>query len=138
MDGNRYPGDRILIRAVDRKSEDSNLLYLPPYWQRTSWVALDMTITGIRNYRGRETWQSEQRLYKCAHGVVCKQYGDGDILYRYVPANRYLPFYFMTDPGTGIWYYRNVGIPLQFERITVEELELEETFSVGRLPYRFS
>ena len=138
MDGNRYPGDRVLIRAVDRKSEDSNLLYLPPYWQRTSWVALDMTITGIRNYRGRETWQSEQRLYKCAHGVVWKQYGDGDILYRYVPANRYLPFYFMTDPGTGIWYYRNVGIPLQFERITVEELELEETFSVGRLPYRFS
>ena len=138
MDGNRYPGDCVLMGAVDRKSEDENLLYLPPYWQRTSWVALDMTITGIRNYRGIETWQSEQRLYKCAHGVLWKQHGDGSTLYRYVPANRYLPFYFMTDPGTGIWYYRSVGIPLQFERITIDELELEETFSVGRLPHRFS
>lgn len=122
--------------AADRRSEDNNLLYLPPYWQRMSWVGLDMTITGIRNYRGEEVWQSEQqRLYKCAQGVLWKE---DDTLYRYVPANRYLPFHFITDPDTGIWYYRNIGIPLQFERVTVEQLELEETFDSGKLPYRFT
>ncbi len=136
MDGNRYPDDRVVMMATDRQSESGdNVLYLPSFWQRTSWVGLDMPITGIRNYRGTETWRSEQRLYKCAHGVLWKEVGDVNTLYRYVPANRYLPFHFITDPATGVWHYRSVGIPLRFERITIDELVIEETFG---LSYRIS